>query len=50
MITIKITEEVSSYSSMADVLRRIADLIDSGFTAGYDPDFQLTGEEEKEDN
>jgi hypothetical protein len=46
MISINITEETSTNDNMASLLRRIADLIDEGYTSGYEPDWDLFGQEE----
>lgn len=48
MITIDITEETKRYSDMADLLRHIADLIERGYTSGYHPSWDLSGEQETE--
>lgn len=48
-ITITVDEEAETKSDMADALRRIAGLIDEGYTSGYSPMWELHGEE-GEDN
>lgn len=50
MINIKIHEEVSTREDMAIILEKIADLIDRGYSSGYDPEWSLEGEEEPEDD
>lgn len=49
MLSIEITEETKTVSDMSDLLRRIADMLEEGYTRGYGPDFNLSGEEEEED-
>jgi hypothetical protein len=46
MITINITEEVTTQEDMSMLLEHIAGLIRSGFTSGREPDWFLKGEEE----
>ena len=48
MITVTIDVETSTTSEMADALREIARLIESGYTTGFSPDFVVNGEEEIE--
>ena len=49
MLTIEITESVATYDYLADMLRRIADLIDEGYTRGYGPDWSTEGTEDPTD-
>jgi hypothetical protein len=48
MIYIDITESTNTKIDMADTLRRIAKMIEDGNTSGYYPTWELTGEEEPE--
>jgi GH18 family chitinase len=48
MIKIEITEETNDAQGMADLLREIAGMVEKGFTSGYYPHWQLSGEEEQE--
>lgn len=50
MITIVVNEESSTTEDMALVLERIVCLIRQGNTSGYDPDWELSGDEEPEEN
>lgn len=45
MITITITEETYTKQDMVYVLERIKMLIEEGYTSGYGPAWQLSGEE-----
>lgn len=47
MIGIEITEEVESVEEMVDLLNTIATKVKEGYTSGYYPHWELTGEEEK---
>ena len=42
MITIAITETAEDGYEMAERLRRIADLLDQGFTSGYHPGWSIS--------
>jgi len=44
-VTIDIAEQVRFQSDMPDVLRRVADLVDQGYTSGIDPTWSLQGED-----
>ena len=46
-LTISIYEETESLADMADVLRRVADLLEDGFSAGVDPAWNVKFEEVK---
>jgi hypothetical protein len=43
-IKINIPESVKDTLDMVNLLRRIADMIEEGYTSGYDPDWSLTGD------
>lgn len=45
MLSIEISEEVSTPSDMAELLGRIAALLEEGFTSGFGPNWTLNGEE-----
>lgn len=45
MVTIQITEEVKNNTELVYLLQHIAKLIDQGFTRGYDPNWEISGEE-----
>lgn len=49
MRSIIIHEETNDDQNMVDVLRRIADLVEQGYTNGYEPSWELQGEEEPEE-
>jgi hypothetical protein len=50
MISINISEEVNTIDDLPDMLRHIADQIESGGTLrSYYPDWNIKGEEEPED-
>lgn len=49
MLSIEITEETRTADDMAGLLRRIADMLEEGYTSGFGPDFNLSGEEEAEE-
>jgi hypothetical protein len=40
-MTINIYEQVENECSLVDLLRRIAELIEQGYTSGYHPDCEL---------
>jgi len=44
MLTIEISEETATPEDMATALRRIADLLDQGYTSGIEPGWSLSGE------
>lgn len=50
MITIEINEETATAEDMAYALEHIANLIRTGVTRGYGPDFNINGYEEPEVN
>lgn len=49
MITIQIHEENSTINDMAWALERIATLVREGYKSGYDPNWEISGDEEPED-
>lgn len=48
MITIEITEDVSTKQDMVYLLEHIAKMIEEGYTSGYYPTWALSGEESLE--
>ena len=44
MLKIEITEDAADKTDMVELLRRIADLVEEGYTSGNYPDWKLTGE------
>ena len=44
-VSITVSEDADSLESMADVLRKIADMLDEGYSGGYDPDWNATMKE-----
>lgn len=49
MIKISIAEDVHTKDEMVDLLIEIARQINTGFSSGYNPNWQLSGEEEFRD-
>ena len=49
VVWIDIKSNADDLNDMAMTLRMIADKLDSGFTSGYDPTFEIVGEEEEEE-
>jgi len=50
-VRIEINEETVTHGDMAETLRKIADLLETGYTSGHNPNWQTTsvddeGEEE----
>jgi hypothetical protein len=48
MITIEISEKVENTNDMVDLLRSIANLVEEGYTSGFSPDWNLSGEDSEE--
>ena len=46
MLEITTNEEVRTAEGMAVVLERVLELIRGGYTSGFEPSWQLTGDEE----
>lgn len=48
MLRIVIHEEVAGIDDMEELLERIRVLVSEGYTSGYHPGWEITGEEEEE--
>lgn len=48
MKTIEISEEFKNSYQITNALHHIANLIERGYTRGYEPDWSLSGEDEED--